>query len=118
MEVLKNKGKNKGHANLKPCKPGETHNPNGRPLGTKNFKTIYLEALKKLASEEKTDPDSYEIDIIKSAVTKAKGGDIRFYQDTMDRVHGKAPQKMDVTSNGETISQEIVLKIERALEDL
>ena len=28
---LKNKRYNKGWDNLKPCKPGETHNPNGRP---------------------------------------------------------------------------------------
>lgn len=92
MGAVKNKGKNKGHDNLIPCKKGEVRNPNGRPKGSRDFKTIYREALIKLAQTEKLDPDSLEVDIVKNALNKAKGGDIRFYQDTMDRIHGKAVQ--------------------------
>jgi len=39
--------------NLKPCKPGETHNPNGKKKGTLNYKTR-LKQLLSLMSSDKT----------------------------------------------------------------
>jgi hypothetical protein len=34
---------------LKPFKPGQSGNPKGRPKGSRNFKTIFMEASKAVA---------------------------------------------------------------------
>lgn len=98
-EVKQNKGKNKGWANLKPCKPGETHNPNGRPLGQRNFSTIYKAAMEKLAALNETTPEALEDDMIAQAVAAARKGNIQFYKDTMDRIHGTALQRHEGNFN-------------------
>lgn len=102
---LKNKRKNKGHANLKPCKPGETHNPNGRPKGQRNYATIYREALIKLATLDKITPEALEDDMISTAVKKARSGDPVFYKDIMDRIHGKPVQPIGGSKDAPFIVQ-------------
>lgn len=41
--------------NLRPCKPGETHNPNGRPKGARSMKTILREYLEKISVNVESD---------------------------------------------------------------
>lgn len=90
--------------NLKPpFKKGESGNPSGRRKGTKNFNTLYREALVKIAQAQKIDPDMLEIEIVEQALRKARNGDMRFYKDTMDRLHGTAPQHIDHTTKGEKL---------------
>ena len=80
--------------NLKePWKAGESGNPEGKKKGTRNFETIYREALKKIAKLNDLTPEELEDDIIAKAVTAARKGDYRFYKDTLDRLHGSATQK-------------------------
>ena len=74
-----NKGKNKGWENLKPCKPGQTNNPNGRPKGKRNFETLFRDAIKRLAESNNTTPDKLEEEIIIKGITTARKGDYRFY---------------------------------------
>lgn len=104
-------GKNtdKNTTNLKPAwKKGETGNPNGRPKGRKNFATLYREAIEKIALSTGMEPDAFELEIVEQALRKARNGDVRFYQDTMDRLHGKAAGSLDVTSKGEQISVNVI----------
>lgn len=89
-----NKGRNKGWDNLKPCKPGETHNPNGRPKGQRNYSTIYREALEELAKQKNVTADQLENIILKVGIAKAIAGDPRFYADLLDRLYGKAAQPL------------------------
>jgi hypothetical protein len=98
-----NKGRNKGHDNLIPCKPGETANPNGRPKGQRNFATIYREAIEKIAKSKDITADEFEIQLVEQAIRKGFNGDTRFYTDTLDRIHGKAQQHVDHTTDGEKI---------------
>ena len=81
--------------NLKePWKKGDpSPNPEGRKLGQRNYKTIYREALKKIAKLNNLTPEELEDDIIAKAVSAARKGDYRFYKDTLDRLHGSATQK-------------------------
>jgi len=93
---METKGKTKGGiANLKPCKPGETHNPNGRPLGQRNYATIYREALRKIGETKGMTSDQVEEELLETGLGKALKGDFNFYRDTFDRTHGKAPQSPD-----------------------
>lgn len=104
----KNSGKNKGIKNLKPFKKGECGNPNGRPLGQKNYSTLYREALIKLAESKGQAPDELELELISKGIMNAKSGDYRFYKDVLDRLLGQATQKTDLTSGGNEITPILV----------
>ena len=93
---------------LKPWKPGESGNPNGRPRGRKNFSTLFQEAIEKIALATGQEPEAFELEIIEQAIRKARNGDYRFYRDTMDRLHGQAAAKMDLTSNGKDLPTPII----------
>ncbi|NLE26883.1 MAG: hypothetical protein GX625_16390 [Clostridiaceae bacterium] len=93
----KNSGKNKGWDNLKPFKSGESGNPNGRPKGQKNYATLYREALIKLAKANKKTPDELELEILSKGILNARAGDYRFYKDLLDRLHGTAISRAELT---------------------
>ncbi len=84
-------------------KKGESGNPNGRPLGQRNYATIYKEALIKLAKLNDKTPEELEDEIISTGLLNARKGNYAFYKDVLDRLHGQATQKTDITSNGKTI---------------
>lgn len=108
-------------ANLKPFKPGNNMNPKGKPVGTKNFSTLFKEAIIKIASSEGTTPEDIESKIIQAGINKAKSGDYKFYQDTLDRMHGKPIQRQDITSGGHPLfkpSEEEQKKIDDAIDNL
>ena len=109
MENRENKGVNKGHDNLIPCKPGETHNPNGRPLGQRNYATLYREALLKLAEINKKTPIELENEIVSNALLAARKGDYRFYKDILDRLYGTPVNHTELTGkNGGAIKVESI----------
>lgn len=62
--------------------------------------TLLAEAIKRVA-DDKGDAD--DIKIVRALVDKAKMGDMRAIDTVFDRVDGKAEQKIDITSNEETI---------------
>ena len=71
-------------------KPFEVGNPGGgRPLGSKNVQTLFREAMTKIAEAQGITLIEVERNLAKLGVDKALGGDYKFYQDTMDRLHGK-----------------------------
>lgn len=76
----------------------------GRPPGQKNFATLYREALLKLASVNGKEPDELELEILSKGITSARSGDYRFYKDLIDRLHGPAVQKVDVTTAGKELN--------------
>lgn len=102
--MAKNSGKNKGIENLKPFSKGESGNPNGRPLGQKNYATLYREALIKLAKLNDKEPEELELEILSKGIMNARSGDYRFYKDVLDRIHGQATQNSEVNVTGLTIS--------------
>jgi len=125
MSMDENKGKIKGkgvggNGNLIPLKKGQTANPNGRPLGQKNYATLYREALIKLAKSEGTTPDELELEILSKGIRSAKSGDYRFYKDLQDRLHGTAIQKTDVTSGGKELfpDEEARVKSREAINEI
>ena len=91
---VKNSERNR-EDNLKPFKPGESGNPNGRPLGQRNYATIYREALLKLAKINDKTPEELEEEILSKGLLSARSGDYRFYKDIQDRLHGTATIKSE-----------------------
>jgi hypothetical protein len=61
----------------------------GRPKGARSFSTLYREAITKLALAENKTLAELEEELVSAGYTRAKGGDYRYYQDFLDRLHGK-----------------------------
>jgi hypothetical protein len=81
------------------------NNPGGgRPKGSLSFTTLYKKAIAKIAESKGVSPEEFEVELVEKAIIKGFNGDRSFYADTMDRVHGKAPQSIDHTSGGEKIT--------------
>src|ERR1700690_6012 len=89
----------KQNANLKPFKAGESGNPDGRPIGQKNYATLYKEALIKLAKLNDKEPEEIEAEIISKGILSARGGDYRFYKDVLDRLLGSAQSNVNLNAN-------------------
>ena len=98
--------------NLIPFKEGKSGNPKGKPLGQRNYATIYREALMKLAESKDKTPEELENEILGIGITRATK-DYRFYKDLLDRLHGQATVKQETTHEfvDDLSSEE---KIERA----
>lgn len=107
VEPKKERPQNK---NLKPIKPGEKRNPNGRPKGKLNYDTrvdmaIEILAQKYVREHNKKNPkkqitiDDVDIegDIFQQHINKARAGDRHFIDSFLDRRHGKATQKVELT---------------------
>jgi hypothetical protein len=92
--------------NLIPFEPGQSGNPNGRPLGQKNYSTLYREALIKLAKLNDKEPEELELEMISKGILSARAGDYRFYKDVLDRLLGTAVQKIDHSTLGESLNPE------------
>jgi hypothetical protein len=107
---MENKSKNStetaGKVVGRPFEKGESGNPNGRPLGQKNYATLYREALIKLAELNGKTPEDLETEIISKGLMSARAGDYRFYKDVLDRLLGTAVQKIDHSTLGESLNPE------------
>lgn len=96
MAKNRDKIRDKRLKNLIPFKEGESGNPNGRPLGQKNYATLYKEALIKLAKLNDKEPEELELELISKGIMNARSGDYRFYKDVLDRLLGQATQKTEM----------------------
>lgn len=95
------KKKNKGHDNLIPPKKGEIRNPNGRPKGSQNSKTILNKFLESgivqvnpftKVEENMTVKELLNLVIIK----KGLEGDLNSYKEILDRTEGKLSEQKDI----------------------
>ena len=100
MEENTDKIRDKRLKNLRPpYKKGESGNPDGRPLGQRNYATIYRDALIKLAKLNGKTVEELEDEILSSGIMLARKGDFRYYKDILDRLHGTAVQKSENNLN-------------------
>lgn len=105
---VKNNVERPQNRHLIPIKPGETRNPNGRPVGKRSFSTIFAAAVERYAleylatvnakrSKEKQKPLSMEeaaldpeAEMVMAQIDKARKGDTRAFEALMKFQH---PQK-------------------------
>jgi len=96
--------KNKKFQNLILWKPGQSGNPKGYPKGQRHYRTIYLEALKRIAKETNYSVEDVEDAMTTTAIMKAIKGDFYFYQEVHNRIHGKPKEKLDLGVGGGTLA--------------
>ena len=91
--------------NLKPFPKGVSGNPAGKPKGVPNSKTRLLRLLELV--QVKTNPITGEKEEFTVAeqldlmvLQKAFKGDLRAYQEVMDRLEGKAKQSTELEVSG------------------
>lgn len=106
-------GREKRLKNLRPAwkKGDKSPNPSGRPKGQRDYATIYREALIKIANLNETTPEQIENEMIANAALLARKGDYRFYKDLLDRLHGTAIQKQELSG---TVKIEKLEEIQKA----
>lgn len=91
--------------NLIPFKKGQSGNPKGRPLGQKNYSTLYKEALIKIAKSQGKTPEDIEADLVESGILRGIKGNFKFYEDVMNRVHGKPVNNVDMNIKGKIVNK-------------
>ena len=82
--------------NLRPCKPGETHNPNGRPKVLPELK----DAIRNILEQKVGDKTKLE-SVLDALYTRASKGDVRAIQELFDRFYGKIKQEHDINMDTE-----------------
>lgn len=76
-------------------------NPAGKPKGARHLSTLLLDAIKRVSDDKGTSED---VEIVKALIKKAKDGDTKAIDIVFDRIEGKAPQSIDITTDGDKIS--------------
>jgi hypothetical protein len=93
--------------NIKPrWKKGESGNPNGRPKGAKNYKTLFREAYVAIAKDLRLGKnlDILLVEILKRGIKEALKGNYPFYKDIMDRLYGKPKSEASVSLREEKLA--------------
>jgi hypothetical protein len=103
-------------ANLKPFKPGQSGNPQGRPKSI----TLSEAYRKQLAMVDESDPQkrSFAEVLAETMIKRAKTGDVPALKEIADRVEGKAKQTITLTTERrEQMERAIDRMVERAAAD-
>jgi len=86
----------------------------GRPKGSRDFKTVFNEALKKIAKAKDLDPQSVEVQMVVRAVIEAMGGDFNYFKYLSDRNYGKIKNNFEGEINVNGIQFKLVTNKEDA----
>jgi predicted RNA binding protein YcfA (HicA-like mRNA interferase family) len=99
--TVKSKKKTDG---LIPWKKGQSGNPKGRPLGSRDRRTVIMEAMKRIAEKKNMTVEEIEEALQTAGFEKAIKGSFFHYKEISDGLYGKIQDKMDITSGGKTLA--------------
>lgn len=85
-------------------KKGVVLNPTGRPKGSRNLSTLLDISIKRISKENGT---PHDVNIVRKVISRAEMGDMKAVEHIWDRLEGKAPQKIDVTTDGQPLNQNV-----------
>ena len=94
--MAKNTVKNTEFEKRKWKKGDPTPNPNGRPVGQRNYATIYREALIRIAEANDKTPEEIETMMEEVGMKQGLKGNFAFWKDIRDRIHGKAQENVKI----------------------
>ena len=84
--------------NLKPCKPGETHNPNGRPKGAIGLKKLITQVFNEEITDANGNKKIQGLLMVKAMVEKANKGDVPAFKAICERMEGMPKQDVTVSA--------------------
>lgn len=90
-------------------KKGQSGNPAGKKVGTRDRRTVILDALKIIAEKKDMDPEELETLLQASGIKHALKGSFSHWQAITDGLYGRMTDKIDVTSKGRTLAEVIAL---------
>jgi len=92
-------------------------NRTGRPVGSKNFSSLFDVALKKLVQQKKLSMKDPETQMVLTAVLKALEGNYSYFRDLMDRKYGKPKESIEVSGGALPVILEITRGKDRNTEE-
>jgi hypothetical protein len=98
-------------------KKGVSGNPDGKPVGTKNWDTYFIQGLKYLADLNGKEPEEFDIELISKYLERGRKGDVRVLMNLFDRRFGKPKESIDHTTGGEKLNQKMEWVIVRGRKD-
>ncbi|MER0170362.1 MAG: hypothetical protein DU489_07110 [Nitrosomonas sp.] len=104
-KIVNNSGKNKGIANLKPFKKGQSGNPKGRPVGARDRRTVIWEAMKRIAEKKGMTPEEVEEAIQVAGIEKATKGSFLHFAEISNGLYGKIVDNLDIKSGGKSLAE-------------
>lgn len=117
VEKSVEKGVRPQNKHLKPIKPGQVLNPNGRGKGVRDIRTVMWEAMKKIGETKNMSPEEVEILLHQSGIAGALKGNVKYYNAVNDRLYGpvdKSKQTVNVnigTSENTEAIKELTAKL-------
>ena len=108
-------------SNLKPCKPGETKNPNGRPKGRVSLSKILADLLERKINiidpmTKKAGRKKLSEIINLRLMEKALKGDLKAIAEIWDRMEGKANQM--IQHETQEMSRIVIVQNDKTKSDL
>ena len=106
---FKKKGKNKGHENLVPIKPGEVRNPTGRPKKENTYSDTLRSLLEgqdinvtwtvngKAKSLLVSSTQNMYYGVAASQIMEALKGNVAAQKEIVDRIQGRAQQNINIS---------------------
>lgn len=93
----------------RPFKKGESGNPKGRPIGSRDRRTVIMEALRRIAEKKGMTPEEIEEAIQVAGVEKAIKGSFFHYAEISNGLYGKITDKLDLKSGGKSLADLLIL---------
>lgn len=82
--------------------PGQPSlNPTGKKRGTRNMTSILRTVIERVADDKGT---PHDVMLIRMALKRAEMGDFDYFRYIYERLEGKIPDKIDLTSKGEGLA--------------
>jgi hypothetical protein len=88
----------------RPFPKGTSGNPAGKKFGTRDRRTVIMDAFRIIAEKKNMTPEQLEDAFQASGIEKALKGSFNHWQTVSDGMYGKITDRVDVTSKGKTLA--------------
>lgn len=80
-------------------KKGQSGNLKGRPVGTRNWDTVYWQAIKRLAKKNSIKPDDLDLELVEKGIMEARKGNFNFWKEIKEANYGKVKEHVEYSGN-------------------
>lgn len=88
----------------RPFEKGKSGNPSGRPVGSRDRRTVIRDALMRIGQKKDMSPEEVEEAIQVAGIEKALKGSFLHYAEVSNGLYGKITDKSEVEFKGKTLA--------------